>query len=153
MSTFLHPPGFVETVGCSGPNYIRSQPSRSTPGTLLNACTDKYTTEFELPYKNIQRYINEMTTNWEKLTNQDKEKFLQQIRNNVPSLSSQLSNNINLFPKGQNSFAAPSSSDDNFSFKTDLPTIAITLSIGFIVFLILAALFKKWSTPSTMSTR
>ena len=53
----IHPPSFIETGGCDGPRYTRGQPSRETPGVLMTELQDKYITEFELPYRNIERYI------------------------------------------------------------------------------------------------
>ena len=67
MLDTLHPSGFIETgpETCDGPRYIRNQPSRETPGILLQ---DKYITEptqsahssvdFNLPFRNaIQNTI------------------------------------------------------------------------------------------------
>lgn len=63
----LHPPAFIETQGCNGPNYTRGQPNRETPGVILTEIQDKYIPEFELPYRNIERYIHEMKNNWNRL--------------------------------------------------------------------------------------
>lgn len=69
----LHPSGFVETGGCSGPNYVRSQPNRESPGILLNQVTDKYVAEFNLPFRNVIRYVKEVHNDWNKLTDEQKE--------------------------------------------------------------------------------
>jgi hypothetical protein len=61
----LHPSGFVETGGCAGPRYIRDQPNRESPGILLT--TDKYVAEFDLPFRNLMRYIKEIEDQWSKL--------------------------------------------------------------------------------------
>jgi hypothetical protein len=63
----IHPPSFIETEDCDGPRYIRGQPSRETPGVLMTEIQDKYITEFELPYRNIERYIKEIGNNWNRL--------------------------------------------------------------------------------------
>lgn len=65
----LHPPAFIETEGsCKGPSYIRGQPNRESGGVILTEIQDKYIPEFELPYRNIQRYIKEMERNWDRLS-------------------------------------------------------------------------------------
>ena len=87
MSQSLHPVGFVETAGgCEGPRYTRSQPSRETGGVLLNECQGKYISEFELPYRNIARYISELESSWDKLTPKDKSLVTQNLFKNVPEL-------------------------------------------------------------------
>jgi hypothetical protein len=68
----IHPPAFVETEGCDGPKYIRGQPSREEPGVIMTDIQDKYITEFELPYRNIQRYIKEMNNDWNRLNESQK---------------------------------------------------------------------------------
>jgi hypothetical protein len=70
----LHPPSFIETEDCDGPRYIRGQPSRETPGVLMTEMQNKYITEFELPYRNIERYIKEIGNNWNRLD--DKQRAL-----------------------------------------------------------------------------
>jgi hypothetical protein len=74
MAQSLHPSGFVETgPSCTGPRYIRSQPNRESPGVLLDSVTDKYVAEFDLPYRNITRYVKEIENNWPKLDPRQKE--------------------------------------------------------------------------------
>ena len=88
MSMNLHPPGFVETAGgCSGPRYTRSQPSRETAGITLNECQTKYISEFQLPYRNISRYIKELEQSWDKLTKSDKQAIIEDLNKNLPSLA------------------------------------------------------------------
>lgn len=70
----IHPPSFIETEDCDGPRYVRGQPSRETPGVLMTEMQDKYVTEFELPYRNIERYIKEIGNNWNRLD--DKQRSL-----------------------------------------------------------------------------
>lgn len=71
MSAILQTSSFIETEGCSGPNYIRNQKSRESPGILMSEIQDKYIPEFELPYRNVRRYIKEVENDWNKLdTNQ-----------------------------------------------------------------------------------
>lgn len=69
----LRPGAFVETEGCDGPKYIRGQPSRSSDGVIMTEIQDKYIPEFELPYRNIERYIKEMSNNWHRLNQQQRE--------------------------------------------------------------------------------
>jgi len=63
----LHPSGFIETEGCNGPRRTRGQPSREMPGVTMTEIQDKYIPEFELPFRNIERYIQEMNNNWDRL--------------------------------------------------------------------------------------
>ena len=70
----IHPPSFIETEDCDGPRYVRGQPSRETPGILMTEMQNKYITEFELPYRNIERYIKEIGNNWNRLD--DKQRAL-----------------------------------------------------------------------------
>jgi len=70
----IHPPSFIETEDCDGPRYVRGQPSRETPGVLMTEIQDKYITEFELPYRNMERYIKEIGNNWNRLD--DKQRAL-----------------------------------------------------------------------------
>jgi hypothetical protein len=89
MSVSLHPPAFTENAGgCEGPRYTRSQPSRETGGVLLNECAAKYSSNFKLPYRNVDRYINEVQQSWDKLTDKDKEAVSKNLIRNVPSLNS-----------------------------------------------------------------
>lgn len=69
----LHPSSFLETGSCSGPRYVRSQPNRESPGILLDAVTDKYVAEFDIPYRNIIRYVKEIENNWPKLDSSQRE--------------------------------------------------------------------------------
>ena len=73
MSTsILHPSGFIETQGCIGPRLIRNQPSREEPGILLNEVTDKYTTEFSVPYRDAYRTLKTLKKNWDLLDDNQK---------------------------------------------------------------------------------
>lgn len=60
----------IETETCVGPRYTRTQPSRETPGVLLD---DKYIVEFNLPYRNLVRYVKEVEKDWSKLTDEQKQ--------------------------------------------------------------------------------
>lgn len=64
----VHPPAFIESKGCYGPRYIRGQPSRETTGVTMTEISDKYIAEFELPYRNVKRYIKEFQNNWNRLS-------------------------------------------------------------------------------------
>ncbi len=75
VSSVLHPAGFVETGGCSGPQNIRNQPSRESAGILLNEVTDKYVTEFTVPFRNSVRSLKTFKLNWDKISSEDKEKI------------------------------------------------------------------------------
>jgi hypothetical protein len=66
MTAVIQADSFIETGSCDGPRYNRNAPSRETPGVLMNEM-DKYTTEFELPYRNVERYIKEIGNNWNRL--------------------------------------------------------------------------------------
>jgi len=75
----LYSDSSLETGSCTGPRYTRNAPSRETPGVLLNEVTDKYVTEFNLPYMNVARYVKEMDSNWSKLSPEQKTIILQSI--------------------------------------------------------------------------
>lgn len=72
----IHPPSFIETEdcgdNCGGIRYTRGQPSRENPGVLMSDIQNKYITEFELPYRNIERYIKEVGNNWNRLNDEQK---------------------------------------------------------------------------------
>lgn len=88
MSIYLHPSAFVETTGdCSGPRYVRSQPSRESGGVLLNECDAKYLSKFELPTRNIRRYLAELQDQWDKINPKDREDITQNLVKNMPKLS------------------------------------------------------------------
>ncbi len=63
----IHPPAWIETESCDGPRYTRGQPSREEGGVLMTEIQNKYIPEFELPFRNIERYIKEMSNNWDRL--------------------------------------------------------------------------------------
>ena len=67
MSFIVQTDSFIETGGCSGPRNNRSQLSREHTGVTMNEIQDKYIPEFELPYRNIQRYIKEVKNSWNRL--------------------------------------------------------------------------------------
>ena len=75
----LYSDSSLETGSCVGPRYTRNAPSRETPGTLLNEVTDKYVTEFNLPFENIARYVSEMELNWSKLSQDQKNILLKSV--------------------------------------------------------------------------
>jgi len=83
----LHPSGFIETAGgCEGPRLTRSQPSRETGGVLLNECEAKYVPNFQLPYRNISRYVSEIQNSWDRLSTKDKKVVTENLFKNVPEL-------------------------------------------------------------------
>lgn len=82
----LFPAGFLETGSCEGPRLTRSQPSRESAGVLLNECESKYTSEFQLPYRNIATYLKSLKTSWVRLTDEQKQMISQDILENIPWL-------------------------------------------------------------------
>lgn len=80
MST-LYPAGFVETgYSCDGPRYIRNQPSRESGSNAIltgdnnntsianaNLLNEKYTVEWNLPYKNLLTFVKQIDNQWNKL--------------------------------------------------------------------------------------
>jgi len=78
----LHPPAFIETESCDGPRYVRGQPSREQTGVTMTEIQNKYIAEFELPYRNIERYIKEIANNWNRLD----EKQRQLVRKSFESM-------------------------------------------------------------------
>lgn len=77
----LHPPSFIETGGCDGPRYTRGQPNRENPGILMSEIQDKYITEFELPYRNVERYIKEIGNNWNRLNDEQRNSIRKSLKN------------------------------------------------------------------------
>jgi lipopolysaccharide export LptBFGC system permease protein LptF len=77
----LHPAGFIETGGCQGPRLVRNQPSRESPGVILNEVTDKYVTGFNLPIRNSIRILKQLKFNWNKLSDTDKENVMEILKN------------------------------------------------------------------------
>lgn len=73
MTAILQTDSWVETESCDGPRRTRNSPSRENPGILMTELQDKYITEFELPFRNLDRYIKEIGNNWNRLDNQQKE--------------------------------------------------------------------------------
>jgi len=115
----LKPPFFVESEGsCDGPNYIRGQPNRETPGVIMTDIQDKYIPEFELPYRNVTRYIKEVNNNWNRLDDNQRnavrnsfqdmgligarESFGNSTNSPTSSPSTHLSGCINFFKSGTN---------------------------------------------------
>jgi hypothetical protein len=72
MTSILQTDSWVETEDCDGPRRTRNSPSRENGGILMTEIQDKYITEFELPYRNIERYIKEIGNNWNRLDNKQK---------------------------------------------------------------------------------
>ena len=78
----------LETETCVGPRYTRTQPSRESEGILLDSVNDKYIVEYNLPYRNLVRYVKEIDNNWSKL-NDDQKALIQKSLNNMKSTGSQ----------------------------------------------------------------
>ncbi len=74
MTAVIQADSFIETEDCDGPRYNRNAPSRENPGILMTEIQNKYITEFELPYRNIERYVKEIGNNWNRLD--DKQRSL-----------------------------------------------------------------------------
>jgi hypothetical protein len=74
MTAVIQADSFIETGDCNGPRYNRNAPSRETSGVLMSDIQNKYITEFELPYRNIERYIKEIGNDWNRLD--DKQKLI-----------------------------------------------------------------------------
>jgi hypothetical protein len=75
----LHPAGFVETGGCSGPRLIRNQPSRETPGVIMSDLSDKYVTQFTVPYRNAVRSLKDFKMNWALISPEEKKQIIQMV--------------------------------------------------------------------------
>lgn len=92
----LHPPAFVETEGCTGPNYTRGQPSREESGVTMTMISDKYIPEFELPFRNVERYIKEIDNNWNRLDENQRN----MIRKSIQSMKNVQEPKIEMFSSG-----------------------------------------------------
>ncbi len=74
-----HPASFIETgSSCSGPRYVRSQPSREHEGTILTDIEDKYITEYSMnaPFTNLYSFARSLEISWPKLNDTEKVSIL-----------------------------------------------------------------------------
>jgi len=114
----LHPAGFIETGSCSGPRLLRIQPSRESEGVLLNDVTEKYVSEFTVPFRNSVRTLKTLKMNWDKVSDEDKIKIMSMIG---PFYKDQQK------PKQQNmmqrSFAVPADINTNNNLSSYLDSI------------------------------
>lgn len=117
MTAIIQADSFIETEDCNGPRYNRNSPSRETPGVILTDLQDKYITEFELPYRNIERYIKEVSNNWNRL-NDNQRSLIKKSFNNMGLL--QLLNTENFT---QNSTNNNINTDNSLSKPID-PNVA-----------------------------
>ncbi len=108
----LHPPSFIETEDCFGPNFLRGQPSRETPGTLMSDIKDKYITEFELPYRNVDRYIKEIGNNWNRLDDKSKSQIRKSFKD--MGINGMTENFGNLVPLSSSEQSSSSEEINNF---------------------------------------
>ena len=95
MSQFLHPSGFIESASECNLQRIRSQPNRESAGVTLEECQQKYQKHFELPLENIQGYLRQLQTSWDRLSPQDKLLVTQNILHNLPQLQNQIQSKEN----------------------------------------------------------
>lgn len=76
----LYSSAFIETNdSCHGPQYTSTQKSREDPGIIMTEIKNKYIPEFELPYKNVDRYIKEVKNNWGKLDENQRNSIRQSL--------------------------------------------------------------------------
>lgn len=104
----LHPPAFIETESCDGPRYTRGQPSRETIGVTMTEIQDKYIPEFELPYRNIKRYIKEIVNNWDRLDEDQ--------RNSIRESFNEMKINHNIIEKFSNEETSPDNLDNSVRY-------------------------------------
>jgi len=81
MTAILQADSFIQTEDCDGPRYGPNAPSRETPGVIMTGLQDKYITEFELPYRNVERYIKEIGNNWNRLDDKQRALIKQSFQN------------------------------------------------------------------------
>ena len=55
-------------------------------GVLLNECEAKYVPQFELPYRNVSRYIGEVQQSWDRINPKDKIDIVNNLVENLPQL-------------------------------------------------------------------
>jgi len=139
----LHNAGFIETgPGCDGPRYTRGQPSRETPGVLLNEVTDKYVVEFNVPFRNAFRSIKDLKKNWNLLDEKQKSAIIDIIGPlantgkteeivSIDDMKGPLSTQSNLVPNESRAFSI----NDNVG-ETVLPVYGLIIIIAFISFFI-----------------
>lgn len=108
MAHTIQTDSFLETGGsCTGLRDIRNQKSRETTGVTLQEVQDKYTTEFEIPYLNVKRYIKEINNDWNRL-NPEQRKEISSSLELMKNFKDNIKNNIK----------------ENFGDPTDIPTTA-----------------------------
>lgn len=73
MTAIVQTDSWLETGGCDGPRFTRHQPSREETGVTMTEIQDKYIPEFELPYRNVERYVKEIQNNWNRLDSKQRQ--------------------------------------------------------------------------------
>lgn len=129
----LHPAGFIETGDCSGPRLVRNQPSRESGGTLLNEVTNKYVTEFTVPFRNAVRSLKEFKLNWDRINDEQKQSIMKMVG---PFVEQDKQDKQNSLPKMR-------SVEDSQVNNTDKKWPSIVYI--FIGFIISAIFFGIWS--------
>ena len=148
----LHPSGFIETAGGCDLRYVRSQPSREKEGVLLNTCEAKYSTEFQLPYRNISRYVSELQQSWDKLNTKDKKVIVDNLIHNVPELrntfvqseqsqgsgdvKSQTRNTLDELYRSDQKSVDLWTADQSILFHVNMKTVIVTILLMIVAFLI-----------------
>ena len=116
----LKPGGFIETQdnsinSCNGPRYIRGQNNRETGGVTMQEVENKYVPEFEIPYRNVERYIKEITQNWDKLDQNQRSQLQKSFKQmNMPTMEKFKANGPGSVVGSQNGTGPGSTVRENF---------------------------------------
>jgi len=144
MINVLHPAAFIENnAPCPGAYYTREQPSRETPGVLLNDVTDKYVTEFTVPFRNVVRTIKELQINWARISDQDRQNIIGMFNNmGICTTTSPLELNLKSNPKSKSKRMKEHFDMNNIEMSNEL-IIGITITLFFVVFLIIYYIYNR----------
>ncbi len=81
MNAILQTDSWIETQTCDGPRNTQNQRSREASGVTMTEIQDKYISEFTLPYRNIDRYIKEITNSWNRLDQGQRKSIKKSFKN------------------------------------------------------------------------
>ena len=82
----LHPSGYIDTSTDCHLQRQKSDPNKEAGGITLDQCVAKYQKQFQLPLKNIQGYIRELQSSWDRLSPEDRNLVIENINQNLPQI-------------------------------------------------------------------
>ena len=84
--SYLHPSGYIDAVGDCSMRRVKTDPSRESGGVTLEECLLKYNDQFRLPVRNIEGYIQQLQSSWDRLSSEEIGMIRENIKKNVPEL-------------------------------------------------------------------